>query len=245
MEIESEKRSFAMKKRVVWFAALALFSAEACTSAASGGKPGSSSDADTDADTDADADSDTEIDTDLEGEWCDGEADLCWQNPVEDVEMNWYHAAGESHITLNPYGAVDYCGDLVWAGHSDWRLPEIDELIGLIRGCQAGDTTGQDECSECGVVDPDCLDYTCKEDDPNCEPCPYLEGPDDDPPGCFWEPELRGPCAESDKAYWSVSPYTHDPDYAWMVYFPAAAVVDGELESKALVRCVRDGEGPD
>jgi hypothetical protein len=128
-----------------------MAAAWACSSAGGTKKPGSSSDGDADADADTDADADVDADTDTEtepvseGEWCDEETELCWQNPAENVEMCWYHAAGEPHITLNPDGVIDYCGELVWAGHSDWRLPEIDELIGLIRGCwSASPCTGRD-----------------------------------------------------------------------------------------------------
>jgi hypothetical protein len=234
-------------------AVIAIAAAWACSSAGSNKKPSDSSDADADADsdsdTDADSDTDTETETETEtvaeGEWCDNEMGLCWQNPaVLHLGLNWYEAAGAPHTTLNPEGAVDYCGDLVWGGHSDWRLPQIDELIGLIRGCDAGIVAGEDIRSECGVVDPNCLDYTCQENDPECIPCMFLEGPDDDPPGCFWEPDLEGPCAVN-RPYWSVSPYTHYPDYAWMVYFPGAAVTCRKLTNKGLVRCVRAVEGPD
>ncbi len=247
-----------MRKLIVMGIALAVAAAGACSSAGGTKKPGSSSDgdADADADTDADADADSDTDTETEpvseGEWCDEETELCWQNPAENVEMCWYHAAGEPHITLNPDGVIDYCGELVWAGHSDWRLPEIDELIGLIRGCYWGNVTGDETASDCGVSDPECLELDCK-NTVMCRSCSpsYLEGPDDAPPGCFWEPALEGPCPGQEppllpfsSVYWSASLCTGcDYFYIWTVYFAAAAVAEQRPDSEKMVRCVRDGSG--
>ena len=247
-----------MRKLIVLKIALIIAAAGACSSAGGTKKLAASSDADADADvdTDADADTDTETETASEGEWCDEETELCWQNPPENVLMSWYHAAGEPHITLNPNGAIDYCGDLVWAGHSSWRLPEIDELIGLLRGCDWGIATGDETGSSCGVSDPECLDFECYST-PSCQACEPLKGPDNDPPGCYWAPELQGPCPHPDPGppapdprlafYWSSSPWHDNPAppkaYSWLALFSGGTVSGHERQKERSVRCVRDGSG--
>ena len=62
-----------------------------------------------------------------------------------------------SSETMDWRDAVDYCEDLNECGHTDWHLPNINELRTLIKNCPATQTGGI-----CGVQDPNCLK------DPDC-----------------------------------------------------------------------------
>jgi hypothetical protein len=46
--------------------------------------------------------------------------------------MNWYWASGTADPTYNPGGVTDTCGNLDWGGHTDWRLPTVKELSGIV-----------------------------------------------------------------------------------------------------------------
>lgn len=52
------------------------------------------------------------------GVWIDPATGLMWTNKDSDRDVSWQQA-------------VDYCRNLQLAGHSDWRLPEIEELQGI------------------------------------------------------------------------------------------------------------------
>ncbi len=43
---------------------------------------------------------------------------------------------------MNWYIAIDYCNDLEWAGHTDWRLPNLLELLSLQHWGSANPTSG-------------------------------------------------------------------------------------------------------
>lgn len=47
---------------------------------------------------------------------------LMWQNPPAENRMPWQEAS-------------DYCAKLNRGGYSDWRLPTLDELKGMKKGC--------------------------------------------------------------------------------------------------------------
>ncbi len=179
-----------------------------------------------DASGDSDADGDTDSDTDNDacfasGNWYDPATELCWQNPPSGDEVTWQEA-------------IDYCDALELGGYSDWRLPMIQELISLIRGCVSGTETGDLSTSECGVTDPDCLGFECWD---ACDYCDSLTGPDDDPDGCYWVLELEGLC----DLYWSSSSSVYDVDYPWLVYFNNGNVVIVAMINAYYARCVRGG----
>jgi hypothetical protein len=208
----------------------------------------SDSDSDTDSDTDVDSDTDTDTDPDTdtstaavatpmepcEGGYLDPVTSLCWQEPPSTTSMNWYEATGTAHSTHNPDGGTNYCGDGTWGGHTDWYLPDVDELISLLRGCVSGTATDNLSLSVCGVEDPGCLDTSC-DDGPDCSYCPDLEGPGDG--GCYWDPELSGTC----DWYWSSSPCLANS--AWHVYFAGGGVHDYLVHLDYHVRCVREYDG--
>jgi len=182
-------------------------------------------DSDTDTDTDADTDSDTDADTDAcsaSGNWHDTAAGLCWQNPPSTGTFTWD-------------GALAHCNDLSSGGFDDWHLPLIQELISLMRGCVDGTETGDLSTSLCGVTDPACLGEECLAS--GCTHCDFLEGPDDDPSGCYWDPEVGGACDET--FYWSSSSSATYPSNAWWVFFGYGTVDDFAKTVAGNVRCVR------
>ena len=44
---------------------------------------------------------------------------LMWEQETDDLWKNWE-------------GAFQYCEDLILAGHADWRMPEISELLSIV-----------------------------------------------------------------------------------------------------------------
>jgi hypothetical protein len=139
--------------------------------------------------------------TDCEGGKLDSVTNLCWENPPSTGGFNWNEA-------------LTYCDDLTVGGHDDWRLPMIQELISLLRGCVSGTTTGDLSRSQCGVIEPGCLDYDeCW--DARCGYCEYEGGSDDESDGCYWDPALAGICGD----YWSSSSGADNWLYGWDVRF--------------------------
>ena len=98
---------------------------------------GTDTDGDTDTDTDVSTDTNTDNCTGIDS-WYDPATDLCWQNQPLDDFSNWDES-------------IAYCSALSLGGHDDWRLPLIQELISLIRGCVDTNATDDLSISECGV----------------------------------------------------------------------------------------------
>ena len=195
-------------------------------------------DSDTDTDTDADADSDTDSDADTDADggedtetetcvdaWNDEDTNLMWENPPTLLgSVNWNDA-------------VIYCDNLERCGLTDWRLPKIQELISLERGCVGTVETGDLSPSECGISDPACLDSSCL--DTSCGACDIGGGPDDSPSGCYWIPELAGDC----KWFWSSSTQSDNSTIAWNTNFNAGNITGFDKNTVydyVGVRCVRD-----
>jgi hypothetical protein len=196
----------------------------------SGGDAGSDTDGDSDTDSDSDSDTDSDSDSDGDtdaadcsagGSWYDSTTGMCWQNPDSGLWATWDEAA-------------TYCYDLSLGGHDDWRLPHIQDLISLLRGCVDGVPTGDTSPSVCGVTDPDCLGADCAWE--GCGECYGSDGPDDDPEGAYWDPALSG----SVQAYWSMSTMEGESTLAWWVSFGGAAVGYVDKSELSSVRCVRD-----
>ena len=193
----------------------------------------SDSDADADSDSDADADSDSDADADADGEappmeqspggYFDPSTNLSWQDPPElppdfDGFFTWP-------------GAVEFCENGTWGGHHDWRMPNIHELISLIRGCVNGEVTGGLATSNCGVEDPGCLELGCSLGE-DCDHCTQCDGPGAS--GSYWDPALSSNCSQR---YWSSSPY--ETSYVWTVNFSSAYVGADFIYDHYCVRCVR------
>jgi hypothetical protein len=158
---------------------------------------------------------------------------LCWQDDGDLSQANWFEASGEYDAFHNP-GVTDICGDLVLGGHDDWRLPEIDELVGLVRGCVDGSPTSDLSVSTCGLDDPSCLEDSCN-DGIDCDGCPAGYGPSDD--SNYHHLEL----IETHYDFWSSSLVTGVvPAQAWCVYFRYGSNYGSQRTDSNTVRCVRD-----
>ena len=154
--------------------------------------------------------------------WYDSATGLTWQNPPPDK-------------SLLLQDALDYCDSLILDGYNDWRLPAIDELRSLIRGCPA--TAAGGGCN----VGAACSDWDCRNDP--CSGCEAGNGPTD---GAYWPEEMEGDW--DSEWYWSSSAL--GGGYAWLVNFESGAVdthppaIDGDGthengELTSPVRCVR------
>jgi len=156
------------------------------------------------------------------GNWYDPGTGLCWQNPPAEMAKSLSDAVG-------------YCDGLSLGDRDDWRLPEIQELHSLVRGCVDGVATGDSSVGDCAVADPECLEAACADTSPGCASCENLGGGDDDPEGCYWDPGLSGTC----DVYWSSSPQTDSAAFTWTVPFQYGGV--GAASASGFARCVRGG----
>jgi hypothetical protein len=155
----------------------------------------------------------------------DSATNLCWQDPPSDSTMNWYRASGTYHADYNP-DTVNHCGALDHGGRSDWRLPNMGELISLLRGCQNGTETGDLSTSLCEMNH---ASWTT-----TCAPCSNYYGPAS---GCYWDPAVGGTCGW----YWSSSFPATNSSTAWGVYFYNGEVSNISKFVDFRVRCVRSG----
>jgi len=213
-------------------AALAALLALTC----GGDEDGTGGDADADADTDADTDSDTDSDTDTDadtdvtplppmtdcaGGKLDPVTNLCWQDPPSGDTMNWD-------------AAVSHCENLVHGGNEDWRLPDIDELISLIRGCVNGAATGDLSPSICEMTPDGCAATDSCNAVSTCTTCHHMSGPGTG--GCYRDPALAGHCG----GYWSSSSRAVSTSHAWSAGFAYGFVVNSNKTNTTHARCVRD-----
>ena len=148
--------------------------------------------------------------------WTDPTTNLTWQNPP-----------GGSDISWDRLSAIWYCGELDFGGHTDWRLPSIDELRTLVRNCPATDAGGS-----CNIGKDGCMAWSCCHD--SCSGCASSVGTDDD---CFWPEELTGDCT----LLWSRSQdWDPEPDLrGWLVNFSEGSVYSEGSHYSHIVRCVR------
>lgn len=174
---------------------------------------GDDSSSDGDSDDDSNVDDDDSSDDDSGGDtWTDPNTNLMWEVKCG----NWQKWDD----------AITYCEALVLNGYDDWRLPNIDELRTLIRGCPSTESGGA-----CGVTTK-CLFTACWN---NCGECSWGEGPVN---GCFWPEELVRPdcvCIW----LWSINEVRDLEDAAWTVNFENAWVDWGHKDYPTEVICVR------
>jgi hypothetical protein len=107
-----------------------------------------------------------------------------------------------------------------------WRLPNIDEVRSLVRGCAATKTDGP-----CWVTD-ECKETFCL-GGAECDGCASGGGPS----GCYWDPVLAGECGR----LWSSTIRYGVEGNVWTVHFEQAVVQGVDSTSSFGARCVRSG----
>ncbi|MDP8254876.1 MAG: DUF1566 domain-containing protein [Candidatus Alcyoniella australis] len=125
--------------------------------------------------------------------------------------------------------ALIYCQELTLAEHKDWRLPQIDELRSLVRGCPQTERGGR-----CDVT-PECLLNACYDD--NCKGCTDDEGPRYD---ALLTNREYAPNHNYISATFHPSEGRADDQCAWYVDFNYGRVACLYNNAQAEVRCVRD-----
>ena len=146
--------------------------------------------------------------------WYDPSSGLTWQLTLTSGTVEWQEAK-------------DHCSSLFLDG-GGWRLPTVDELRSLIRGCPETVTGGS-----CGVSGG-CLGSSCKENAGDCY-CSYQDGPAG---GCYWPSEIPGIC---NRWCWASSPVEGLDSFAWKVNFSQGRIDDefDGFSSGNYARCVR------
>lgn len=144
------------------------------------------------------------------GTWSDG-AGLEWSLWHDDPRM----MLGEAKAA---------CEKLALCGREDWRMPTIDELRTLIRGCPSTQTGGS-----CAVRAGGCLMSSCQA---GCAGCGVATNQLP-----YW-PVALGASALQHCSTTEVSNY---PDNSWGVDFANGAVGEFESYPTCSLRCVRGG----
>jgi hypothetical protein len=67
-----------------------------------------------------------------DGTVTDNVTNLIWRMDDDGNNYNWYEATGTDDAVNNPGAAVDVCGASTFAGQTDWRLPNRQELDSIV-----------------------------------------------------------------------------------------------------------------
>lgn len=145
--------------------------------------------------------------------WTDPTTQLTWEVPQTPAACTWQ-------------AALDDCAALTACGHDDWRLPNIDELRTLVRGC-AGTVTGG-ACAAHVGSSASAYSSACW--------CTKLAGPG--PGRCYWDDVFGSECGTLAQWYWSSSDVTSWPS-AWAVSFFEGRVAPETKTHVQRLRCVR------
>ncbi len=210
---------------VAWLVVLAacFALALACGSSSSGGNPLVDDDTTADDDVSPDDDDDASPDDDDDDDNDDDAYSDVWTDPA--TGHMWQVTQSSSPLDL--LAATTYCNGLGLGGYGGWRLPDIDALRSLIRGCAATQTGGA-----CTVTD-ECLSMTTCQNGA-CDGCTTDAGPAN---GCYWPSQIADDCSAN--LYWSSSTVDGDDGYAWGVSFDDGYVYGATTYSAYYVRCVR------
>ena len=209
------KKQLHRRESLTWF--LVALSSALGTFAGCSPAVSSTRDASTSGDSNGDANASDASDEALT--WTDDATGLTWQVPTEDA------------VQLNLAQAEAYCEALAVGGSDDWRLPTIDELRTLIRGCPETETGGLcPETDACTAPNPPCYD------DIGCIGCASREGgPGLD--GCFWPEEMGTHCGWA----WSSSIATDIDGYSCFAEFGSAHLSHNPVGNGLAIRlCVRE-----
>lgn len=155
------------------------------------------------------------------GNWYDTRTGLCWLVDPSPNVMNWA-------------AAVTYCSG-TFGGLSGWELPNVAELITLLRGCQNGTSAGLDEndLSQCAMSPLDCVQNDNCTATVTCNECSQDQGPSG---GNYWPSALNG---YGGPGYWSSNKGSNS-GYYWRVSYSLANVTTaGTADSSYWARCVR------
>lgn len=159
--------------------------------------------------------------------------------------LMWYMDDPENANTklnmLTYSKAIAFCENMDHAGHSDWRLPTIDELRTVVFGysdiepggrCKVGAECLRKACLYQNQKSTD--DYPCS----NKEELELLQGPG--PEGCFFDDVWRDYCGY----YWSASKLDGMVDEnVFVMDFSDPAIFIASIETgstSAFARCVRN-----
>lgn len=147
------------------------------------------------------------------GTWTDPATGLVWQDPPFKETKSWSDA-------------VTACSTLTLDGHKNFRLPTIDELRGLVRGCDATKPSGA-----CQVTAA-CSATTCAS--PPCRGCSENGGPASE--GAYRDRALTGDYMTT----WSSTLPPDAPGKAWTVGYGGSHVLPFVKRRNDInVRCVR------
>lgn len=148
--------------------------------------------------------------------WTDPTSGLFWIDPSADTNMP-------------QQDAIDFCDQLVLDGKDDWRLPTLDELRSLIRGCPDTESGGR-----CQLGEGSGYDDLKSETNAPCNGCEKNEGPHADTGG-YYDSELGG----LSSYYWSSSEDVDRSGYAWNIFFVEGAITSKMADRLFQVRCCR------
>ncbi len=138
------------------------------------------------------------------------------------VALQW---SNRSSYEMKWDDAVNYCRNLNEIGHSDWRLPNIDELRTIVKNCSKTQTGGLCKVSERNS----CLSYNCAEPKNSCS-CEDRKSNN----GFF---NQLGD--DENVKLWSSSVLSDTPALAWYIYFAKAKINNINKVASHYVRCVR------
>jgi pimeloyl-ACP methyl ester carboxylesterase len=162
---------------------------------------------------------------------CDERSDLCWQDPQR-------KAYDQSDYGLTAAEAGRYCAELVLGGYADWRLPDINELRGLIAGNPATETGGQCKLT-IGQERSETLSGACWGRQ-------LYAGPGAN--GCYIKDSLTGTCnkpgpptATQNLEVWAANQPSDTDGWQAYVSFDSGSMGYNHINSAGDVRCVRQG----
>ena len=140
-----------------------------------------------------------------------------------DSGLTWQVVVGSASSFL---GSQLYCDGLQAAGSSDWRLPTIEDLRSLTRGCPELALTGTCNLSSGGCESMSCRDAACIE---------FCSG--EEPDGaCHWPMDVDGSCTAG--AYWSSTSVADQAGDRWTIDLASGGLRFEAEHENALARCV-------